>query len=366
MWWIAINNEAHATLNSWDRVLRRWKRYEPERWTRLHTALPVRRRLKVDLTHGLYRIRGTELDITIHRRRHLRIDLSGIRNPLFQKYGELSNWNFRLTVTDRALLFQFCLPRALRISTESVGVDVNMPSAGYAGSDGSAGSVDLRPVTRVQGAMARKRTSIVHSIPRDLHLQHAVLRRTKYRERNRVDALLHAASNELLREVRDRNIIFEDLRRTTDECLRVTRSRDARRRLAVWTHGRFQRLVTYKAHTTVVRVNPLGTSSECPRCGGRLDHPEWRRSICVDCQGDWHRDRVAAINILSRGQAALRGAALPPRALNGLLEASRWGLNSTPLDSPMRDDEAKKNESGEATPLQLKKGHAFCVTAKCN
>ena len=341
-WAISICNETSATLNSWDKVLRRMKRRDPPRWERCRSVLPRRVRLKVSLHPCLFRRKEKVLDVTLHRDRHVRIDLSSVRNPLFQKYGEASHWKFGLTVTDRALLFHFHTPEEKPERPESIGVDVNMPSADYVTSDLSVGSVDLKPITRIQGAMARKRASIQRSISKDLRHQRHVLRRYKIRERRRVDALLHRAANEFLSQAGNRNIILEDLTQTIEECLKDTRGATPRRRLAVWTHGRFQRFVEYKARTHVLHVNPRGTSSECPRCGGRLDHPEWRRSICGNCQGDWHRDMAAATSILSRGQKALRGTALSPSALHALLEAAGWRPNgsSGPLSTPVKGDEA--------------------------
>jgi putative transposase len=339
-WALVVANETTATLNSWDRILRRYKRTDPRKWERCRKELPRRTRLKASLHPTLYRLKGTVLDITVHRDRHVRYDLSPVRNPLFQKYGEASGWEFGLTVTDRALIFNFRTPETQKLCRHSAGVDVNMPSADYATSDRILGTVDLKPITRIQGATARKRVSVQRNIPTDLRHQHRVLRRVRGRERRRVDHRLHIAVNELLSQVGERNIVLEDLTKTTEECMRDTRGANPRRRLAVWTHGRFQRLVDYKAHTRVLRVNPRGTSSECPRCGGRLDHPEWRRSICGDCQGDWHRDMVAATSILSRGQLALRGHALAPSALNALLKAARWRPVTGPTGEPMKGDEA--------------------------
>jgi IS605 OrfB family transposase len=324
-WAVSIANETSATLNSWDRQLRRAKRLDRRKWERLHRQVPRRVRLKVSLHRSLYRLRGRELEITVNPDIHVAINLLRVRNPLLERYGVASDWDFGLTLTDRGLVFQFRGPRSVALCPDSVGVDVNMPSADFVSSDGVAGSVDLRPITRVQGAMARKRQSIQRRIPKDLRLQRRVLRRSRTRERHRVDPLLHRAANELLERVGNRNIVLEDLSTTQEELMRTTQGKDARRRLSVWTQSRFQRIVEYKARTQVVHVDPRGTSSDCPRCGGRLDHPEWRRSVCGNCQGDWHRDGAAATSILCRGQVVLWGAAPPPNALDALLELSRWG-----------------------------------------
>ena len=359
-------NEAFAALRSWDRCLRRMKRIFPARWELLRGCVPHRRRLKVNLHRNLFRLRGRTLDITLHRDRHVSIDLSGIRNPLFEKYGEASGWKFGLAITDEALIFQFRIPEYKIVLRQSAGVDLNMPSADFATSDGVVGSVDLRRVTAIQGAMARKRAAIARHINKDLRHQRAVMRRYRGRERHRVEPLLHEATNELLESVGNKNLIFEDLATTPEQLIRESKRRpfharrcedsDARRRLSSWTQGEFQRIVRYKSATHVVRVNPRGTSSECPKCGGLLAHPSWRRATCRHCQEVWHRDRAAAMVILSRGQDLLRGAAPPPSARNALLEAARWRpadeSSAGLIGEPVKGDDANARRDG--LPSRLK------------
>ncbi|MCI4353077.1 MAG: transposase [Thermoplasmata archaeon] len=108
-------------------------------------------------------------------------------------------------------------------------------------------------------------------------------------------------------------------------------------------------------------MNPEGTSSECPRCGGHLALPSGgkarsrgpmtRQTVCGECGGAWHRDAAAAIVILARGRRLLRGATVPPSARTALLEAATWRLRegnrvSGPSYSgltvePMKGDDAK-------------------------
>jgi putative transposase len=277
------------------------------------------------------------LDLTVHRERHVSIDLSGVRNPLFHRYLRESKGEIGLSVTDRFLLLHFHTAESANVREESIGVDINMPTMDFATSDGQVGSVDLRPITRIQGAMARKRASVRRAISKDRRHQRAVLRRYRGRERRRVTPLLHAAANQLLAAAGDRNIILEDLTLTTDQLLKGGGSPDQRRRLSSWTHGQLYRFVTYKSHTRVVRVNPRGTSSECPRCGGPLAHPSWRRATCGNCQVDYHRDRMAAVAILSRGSSVLGGAAHPPNALHELLESARWRPDDESRAGPVGD-----------------------------
>jgi putative transposase len=48
-------------------------------------------------------------------------------------------------------------------------------------------------------------------------------------------------------------------------------------------------------------VNPGGTSSECPVCGGNVKHPTWKISSCNNCDRDYDRDRLASLAISFRG-----------------------------------------------------------------
>lgn len=323
-WVVVACNETSATLTSWDRALRRARRQDPVRFERMRSRLPRRTRLKASLHPSQYRVREHQLELTVHRRRHVNIDLSQIRNPLFARYWAESGGKFGLSVTDRHLLFHFHTPDVRVVQADSVGVDLNMPSMDYATSDGLSGSVDLRQITRLQGAMARKRASIQRAISKDIRHQRAVLRRYQGRERRRVTPLLHEAANRLLAVAGRRNLILEDLRSLQDHLNSRPAPVEHRRRLASWTRGALDRILTYKSQAQVVHVNPRGTSSECPQCGGSLTHPSWRKATCGTCLIEFHRDRMAAVAVLIRGESIIWGAAHPPNALNALLESARW------------------------------------------
>ncbi|MGA7862355.1 MAG: hypothetical protein WCB19_10975, partial [Thermoplasmata archaeon] len=126
----------------------------------MRKLLPHRRRLKVSLPRSLYRFYGTTLDITIRPDQHIRIDMSSIRHPLFWRFLKESRGDFGLAVTDRKLVFNFRIVHDQPVVEHSAGIDVNMPTADLATSDGQIDSVDLTAITRIQGAMARKREKI--------------------------------------------------------------------------------------------------------------------------------------------------------------------------------------------------------------
>jgi len=78
-------------------------------------------------------------------------------------------------------------------------------------------------------------------------------------------------------------VVLEDL-----EKLRENGKRDRRfnKRLGLWFYRRVQFCVEYEArerNLKVVKVNPRGTSSRCPRCGGRLVEDGYRVLRCRKC-----------------------------------------------------------------------------------
>jgi IS605 OrfB family transposase len=361
-WAMTVSNETVAVLNAWDRSVRRARREDPERFERMRRGVPSRQRLKASLHRNLFSLRDGHLRITLHKDRHVDVDLTAVPNPLFARYGEASGWVFGLTVTPKRLRFHFRVPHEIREVPETAGIDLNFAHAVVATSDGAIRAVDLTPVLRIQANMDRKRHSVARTLSTEQRHQKAVLKRHGRRERRRTDAQLHTIANTLVSTVGERAVVVEDLRGIAPDQMRRTphRSSESRQRLSRWTHGRLVTMLAYKIHTPIVRVNPEGTSQECPRCGGRTAlpreegrsgegherHPRMtRRTVCESCGSEWHRDAAAAIAVLARGRSILRGAPVPPSARNGLLEAAGWrseaeGLRSL-IAEPRKGDDAK-------------------------
>ena len=72
------------------------------------------------------------------------------------------------------------------------------------------------------------------------------------------------------------------------------------KRLGLWFYRRIQFCVEYEAmerNLEVIKVDPRGTSSKCPRCGGKLVEDGHRVSSCEKCGFIGDRDVTATINI---------------------------------------------------------------------
>ncbi len=95
------------------------------------------------------------------------------------------------------------------------------------------------------------------------------------------------------------SFIFENLKgiRSDEE----PKGKRLRTYLNRWPYRLYQSMIDYKSQNRTLYVNPRGTSSECPVCGGKLEHPTWAVSRCVKCGVDYDRDRLASLAILCRG-----------------------------------------------------------------
>jgi putative transposase len=106
-------------------------------------------------------------------------------------------------------------------------------------------------------------------------------------------------------------ILMEDLKGIRK---RIKRGRQMNRRLHSWNFRMLQFYIEYKARFNglpVEYVNPRGTSSLCPICGGRLAPNGNRLMRCLRCGYESDRDVTAGINMLR-----MRGAPLPLKAIN--------------------------------------------------
>jgi putative transposase len=134
-------------------------------------------------------------------------------------------------------------------------------------------------------------------------------------------------------------IILEDL-----EKLRENNKRGKRfnKKLGLWFYRRIQFCIEYEARERgleVIKINPKGTSSKCPRCGSKLIENENRVLRCRKCGFTGDRDVIATINLYKKYVS----------------KHSRCGVSGVTLNAPKPNenpsgvqgnrDEAMKNTS---------------------
>lgn len=242
-----------------------------------------------------------------------------------------------------------------KLSNGVVGIDLNFKSVDMADNEGEIKEVDISEIVTIQNRMRAVRENIQKKIPTNLQKQRKLLKRIGKREYNRINDRLHKVSNKIIKEVGDKNIVFENLSMTTIDCIKDVKGKEFKAKLSSWVHGRLQRYTKYKSLNKVVFVNPRGTSSICAGCGGQVIHPTWKESYCPNCKTLYDRDKNAAINILVKGIKGLGGQPLALNAMTSLLKQSVISLS--PMRREMLDNHADamkgdvSNESVVIVPL---------------
>ena len=96
--------------------------------------------------------------------------------------------------------------------------------------------------------------------------------------------------------------------------------KDHKRKLIMMGYSRFERWIDWQAEkhgVPYVKVDPNGTSSECPKCDYKeLEEVGYRRLRCPRCGFEADRDVIGKLNVRKRGLRKLgiipRGGALTP------------------------------------------------------
>lgn len=117
--------------------------------------------------------------------------------------------------------------------------------------------------------------------------------------RDQIDDILHKMSRRLVETCLDGGVstlVIGDVRGIRGD---LDYGSQANQQLHQWVHGRFRRMVAYKARMAGMGVDLIDesyTSQTCPSCGER-NHPNGRDYECPDCGWSGHRDVVGAMNI---------------------------------------------------------------------
>jgi putative transposase len=265
-----------------------------------------------------------------------------------------------IMLTDRKLCVTFVVgvDGEKPLGRRFVGSDLNFKTVDSSAFDGVKGRLEspwgkpLERIVQVQRDFSRRRRRLQLHV-RNPQKRGMKLAETRGRQRNRVKDVLQKLSTGIVRENPDTTFIFEDLKGIRDGAGKretTSRSKKLRTYLNRWPYGMFQRMVEYKSRCRTLYVSPRGTSSECPVCGGRLEHPAWAVSRCKTCGVDYSRDRLASLAILQRGLrlcgqpfAVSAGASWQPMKNEYLYtpresKAGRAGWTEQAANAPNRSD----------------------------
>jgi len=144
-------------------------------------------------------------------------------------------------------------------------------------------------------------------------------------------------------------VVLENLDKLRDN---AKKSRRFKKKLALWFYRRIRFSINYEAKERgliVVKVNPRGTSSRCPRCGSRLAGGGHRVMKCNKCGFIGDRDVVATVNLYMRFSSKYSRCGEPGVSLNALKpDEAPSGMQGN-KDEAMKSNHINLHES--RTPL---------------
>jgi putative transposase len=111
-------------------------------------------------------------------------------------------------------------------------------------------------------------------------------------------------------------IVLEDL-----ENLRESnkKNKEFNKRLGLWFYRRIQFCIEYEArerNLEVIKIDPRGTSSKCPRCGKKLAENKHRILRCRKCDFIGDRDVIATLNLYKKYVSKYSRCGVPGVSLN--------------------------------------------------
>ena len=179
-------------------------------------------------------------------------------------------------------------------------------------------TINTSHIAKTQRDYARKRTKIQKHIKNPAK-RIRKLKEARHRQRNIVRDKLQKLTTGIVKDNEEKTFVFEDLtnikkkgEKNKDKKhekdgkasyvgKKKQRSKRFRTDINIWPYRLFQMFVDYKSKNETLYVDPEGTSSECPVCGGRLKHPIWKISECDNCGVTFDRDRLSSLSIAVRG-----------------------------------------------------------------
>ncbi len=266
--------------------------------------VPEARRLAIRIDGDLFKIIDGTVRITLEPRRYVWLPVN-TRNKHYQEYSKGHPTELLLTDMKVCLTFVISDTRSKLMGGKLLASDLNFrsldmtvsskePSAAVTG----VKSEVLTKVVQIQNDFSKRRKMLQKHIRNPQKIR-TKLREAKGRQRNRIRDVLHKLSTNVVRENPGTSFVFENLKgiRKAGE----GKNRQFRTFLNRWPYRMYQSFVDYKSPRKTLYVNPRGTSSECPVCGGKLEHPTWAVSRCRTCGVDYDRNRLASLAILCRG-----------------------------------------------------------------
>jgi putative transposase len=261
---------------------------------------PVAKKLFMQLDPQLYRFYGDSIRISVRPRKFIFIKL---------RYGEyqrkfIDAWRegkFRtgeVTINEAKVIIPFKKEVDLQNPRDWIAIDVNESNVTAVSSNPHVLRVEhnLRAIHTAYFSIRRSIQRVAKHRPKAAR---RLLRKYAGREARRARDLCHKVSRVIV-DFAKRHAFGIVMERLKGMRRRIRYGRRMNRRLHSWNFRRLQLYVEYKAKfegLPIIYVNPKGTSSLCPICGGKLA-PNGRRLVKCRCGYEDDRDVAACLNML--------------------------------------------------------------------
>ncbi len=269
--------------------------------------IPKVKKLAMRIDGELFRIVEGQLRITLQPNEYVWLPINS-SNKHYEEYSKEGRAS-ELLITDTKVCLAFVVggvkekPLGRKLVAQDLNFDSVDSTSASIGSHPALEGIEtrsLKEIVRIQNDFSRRRMMLQRHV-KNPQKRAKKLRETRGRQRNRIKDALHKLSTAQVRRNPDVSFVFEDLKGIRKTSGASERSRKLRTYLNRWPYRLYQSMLEYKSPKRTIYVSPRGTSSECPVCGGRLEHPAWAVSRCVKCGVDYGRDRLASLAILCRG-----------------------------------------------------------------
>ena len=180
-------------------------------------------------------------------------------------------------------------------SSNTAAFDTNMSRVVFSRSDGKHLEADISDVLDIQKNHRETRESVQRTNARNPAKGERIMARQKEREHHRVEdrlhKLIHGKDSTIAPFIKDFHLGREDLRRTTQDTIKLDSGKRMRARKSSWIHGLFDTIIAHH-HPDNELYYTRGTSQYCPFDGSELTHPVWKQSSCLICGRLYDRDHL--------------------------------------------------------------------------
>jgi putative transposase len=213
-------------------------------------------------------------------------------------------------------------------------------------------TISTSNIEHIQDSFSKRRRRIQLHV-RNPQKRERKLEETRGRQRFRIRDALHKLTTGLVGTYPGATFVFENLKHIRN---RRREGRRFRTRLNRWPYRMAQMMVDYKSPMATLYPTPRGTSSRCPVCGGKIEHPtripsdiRWKVSVCPTCAVDYDRDRLASLAIACRGSRLCGQPFSVSEDASWLLERDEYLWHGSVVDTAI----AGRTEKGANAPKEV-------------